>query len=260
MSRARRILFVLIAGLGGVAMLTTLGLWQTQRLFWKQDIIATLEERMAAQSLFVSGDEKPERHNFRRGVADGEYVADEPPVLFLTSLRPFGPGHRVISVFELRRGGRILVDRGFVRDGVEPPAPPGGLVGLTGVLHWPNERGYFTPEPNKAERRWFAREVAEIAEALETEPVMLVLGESDVRTPLAIPVEIDVPDNHLAYAFTWYSLAFVWLVMTIALLRRPSPPSAQGAVEATADGASKKGPLKKRSSTNADLETTKTTR
>lgn len=220
MSRVRRVLFVLIAGIGGLAALVTLGVWQSQRLIWKQGLISELEQRMAEDPVFVSGAEAAATHNFRRAIADGAYVADAQPALFLTSLQPFGPGHRVISVFELRRGGRILVDRGFIRDGEKPPAPPSGLVGLAGTLHWPNERGAFTPDANVAERRWFARDVEEMAGALETAPVMLVLGESDVRAPLAVPVSIDVPDNHLAYAITWFSLAGVWLVMTVVFMRR----------------------------------------
>ncbi|CAM5535001.1 SURF1 family protein [Frigidibacter albus] len=44
----RRILFPLILGLGGAAILVSLGLWQLQRLDWKQGVLARIEAQMAA--------------------------------------------------------------------------------------------------------------------------------------------------------------------------------------------------------------------
>ncbi len=38
-----RALFLIIIGLGGVAILCALGLWQMQRLAWKQGVIAQIE-------------------------------------------------------------------------------------------------------------------------------------------------------------------------------------------------------------------------
>lgn len=229
MSASARWAFVVIVGLGGVAILLYLGVWQTQRLVWKQGVLAELTERLDAPPLFVTGLETPEAHNFRRAVADGEYVQGVEPVRFLTSLRPFGPGHRVIYPFELRRGGRILVDRGFVKQGAAPTPPPLAQVGAAGVLHWPRERGFFTPEANKAEQLWFARDVDEMAAHFGALPVLLVLNENPSRSPIAVPVSVDVPNNHLGYAITWFSLAVVWVAMTVIFVRRGARVAAPAA-------------------------------
>lgn len=225
--RLRRWLFVLIVGVGGVSLLIGLGVWQTQRLVWKNGIIAEIDARLEAAPTYVAGDETFETHNYRRAIAEGQF-ADEPPVRFLTSLRPFGPGFRVIHAFELLRGDRILVDRGFVRDGETAPPPSTDLVALNGVLHWPDEKNAFTPDPNLQERLWFDRDVASLAEALGAQPVMLVLGQNESRSPISIPVStVGIPNNHLGYAITWYSLAAVWFVMTVVvILRWRRPPSA----------------------------------
>ncbi len=50
-----------------------------------------------------------------------------------------------------------------------------------GNLHRPDEIDSYTPEPDLAAGIWFARDVAAMAAALETDPVMLVLRESPVK-------------------------------------------------------------------------------
>lgn len=220
MQAFRRGVFALVIGLGGVALLVGLGLWQTQRLFEKQAALAALEARQALEPLFVEGDETLTEHNYRRAVADGAYAGDGPVARYLTSMKPFGPGYRVIYPFELRRGGRVLVDAGYIRIDADIPTPPEGPQGLTGVLHWPQERGAFTPEPRLSENLFFAREVAQMAAALDAAPVMIVLEQNESRTPIAIPPEIKLPNSHLVYAITWYSLSLVWAGMTVFYLRR----------------------------------------
>lgn len=238
MSGGRRNWFLVVIGLGGLAALLTLGSWQVQRLNWKTELIATLEARLAEAPLALSGAESVEADNFRQARALGAFreAAGDPrvPARFLTSKAPYGPGFRAITPFRLENGVEILVDRGFTPDQQEIPAPMAGTVELVGALHWPREVGGFTPEPAVAAGRWFARDVPRLAEALGTAPVMLVLSEPPglvsggagaERWPQPSPVTIDLPNNHLGYAVTWYGLAAVWLVMSLALLRRSARPS-----------------------------------
>jgi surfeit locus 1 family protein len=37
---------------------------------------------------------------------------------------------------------------------------------------------------------------------------------------MPLPVTVNVPNNHLEYAITWFSLAVTWAVMTALLLWR----------------------------------------
>jgi hypothetical protein len=49
---------------------------------------------------------------------------------------------------------------------------------ITGTLHWPRETDGYTPPPDPVTGMWFARDVPAMAEALRTEPV-LVVARSD---------------------------------------------------------------------------------
>ena len=57
--------------------------------------------------------------------------------------------------------------------------------------------------------------------ALDTLPAMLVTEASDdPNPPWARPVTIDIPNDHLQYAITWFSLAVAWAGMTVYWLWR----------------------------------------
>ncbi|MEL6979808.1 MAG: SURF1 family protein [Pseudomonadota bacterium] len=242
MTRSRRLLFLATFGLGGLALLLWLGFWQLDRLSWKQGLIAEIEARGEEASIRVTGTEIAARDDHRRAVASGAYAADE-PLRYLTSQKGVGPGFRLIHAFELESGVRILVDRGFAPEPIAPrggaaPPPPSGPQRIEGRLRWPNERSSFTPDPNRADRLWFARDVPSMAAALGAAPVLLVEAPPPGAAPAApspnsgpmraAPIAaqswpqpraeaIDLPNNHLGYAITWFSLAAVWLVMSAFL-------------------------------------------
>jgi len=104
----------------------------------------------------------------------------------------------------------------------EVPKPPPGALTVTGNLHWPEERDGFTPENDIADNTWFAREVPVLAAHFGTEPVLVIaraLSSPEAVTPLPVSTE-GIPNDHLNYAITWFSLAAVWLGMTLFLLWR----------------------------------------
>ena len=100
--------------------------------------------------------------------------------------------------------------------------PPTRLQ-IEGNLHWPDEKGSATPEPNLDENIWFARDVPAMAKALNTEPVLVVASfvRGDVQDVEPIPVAVEgIPNNHLSYAVQWFMIAAAWAGMTVALIWR----------------------------------------
>lgn len=229
MGGLRRLLFLAVVGGGGVVALLALGFWQLDRLAWKNARIAEIELRLAAAPALVQGSEAPADDNFQPATASGRF-AGQRQARFLTSQRPHGPGFRLISAFELESGETILVDRGFAPEAEAPrggdaPTPPAGDVQLVGALHWPNEASAFTPDPNMDDGIWYARDVESLAEWLDAAPVMLVLAEQPTGAattpwPQPDPVSVDLPNDHLGYAVTWFALAAIWATMTAMVAAR----------------------------------------
>ena len=128
-----------------------------------------------------------------------------------------GAGHLIISPFTTQAGRTILVDRGFLKLDDALTDPPADTITITGNLHWPDDRNSSTPENDVAGNTWFARDIAQMAEVLGTEPLLLTTREVSQPDGALTPLPVDtsgIPNDHLQYAVTWFSLAAIWLVMT----------------------------------------------
>jgi surfeit locus 1 family protein len=216
----RRIWQALVFGLGGTAILVSLGVWQVQRLTWKEGLIAELEAKLAEAPVALPETPTELRDEYTRVRVGGRFGPEELHVI--TSARPWGPGFRVIAPFETEDGRRVLVDRGYVPDEAKDAPRSPGEATVTGALLWPDETGFDTPEPDLGANIWFARDAAAMAEALGTAPVMIVAedGAAEGEFPAARPVTVNLRNDHLQYAVTWFSLAVIWLVMTAVVLVR----------------------------------------
>ncbi|EYD71160.1 SURF1 family protein [Limimaricola hongkongensis] len=215
----RRTILPLFMGLLGCAILIGLGVWQVQRLSWKSAILADLDARILAAPVPLSGlgTADPQAQRYLPVIAEGRLTGDEIHVLSAAD----GPGYRVIGVLDTG-GRRVMVDLGFVPLAAKARGRAALDVMVTGNLHWPQEVDDWTPAPDTADNIWYARDVGPMAAALGTKPLLIVARR--VTPELGtwpMPLDSDaVPNDHLGYAITWFSLAAVWAVMTGIFLWR----------------------------------------
>jgi surfeit locus 1 family protein len=88
---------------------------------------------------------------------------------------------------------------------------------VLGNLHWPDEVDEYTPEPDLTRDIWFARDVPTLAKALNADPVLVIAREITPNSEKVSPIPISssgIPNDHLQYAITWFSLAAVWAGMS----------------------------------------------
>lgn len=224
-----RLVFPLLIGLVGTALLLWLGQWQLDRLAWKEGILAEIENRISDDPVAVPLAPDPGVDKYRAVTLTGKFGAGTLRVL--VSQKQVGPGYLMVSPFETDEGRRLLVDRGFLGIQVTPTPPPPGTVTVAGNLHWPDERTSSTPDNDLDENIWFARDIPQMAEILQTEPVLVVARDvpgSQAVKPLPVTTQ-NIPNDHLQYAVTWFSLAAIWVVMTAYYIyrSRKKPESAQ---------------------------------
>lgn len=217
-----RYIFALVLGIGGAAVLLWLGFWQLDRLAWKEAKLAQIDARMMADPVAVPQSVQEARDNYLRVVATGDLSGEELHVL--TSQQFVGPGFLVVSKLRLADGRAVLVDLGFVPEARKTEERPLGAIEVTGNLLWPDEVDpLFTPQPDLAKNIWFARDLPAMAAALDAEPVLIVasaIRPAPKNMPKPVRVAANVPNDHLEYAITWFSLAAVWLAMTGYLIWR----------------------------------------
>ncbi|WP_375280332.1 SURF1 family protein [Pseudooctadecabacter sp.] len=216
----RKLLFPLLIGAGGIAILLYLMVWQLNRLDWKEGVIAEIETRLAADPVPLPATVTAEADNYRTVIMQGSATGEE--IRFLDSGTAAGTGHHIISAFETREGRRVMLDQGLleINDAAAQAADPlTDTVTVQGNLIWPDDVSEQAPEGDE----WYARDVAAMAQALNTEPVLVVLSAATAYDPRLAPLPLstrNIKNDHLEYAITWGLLALVWLAMTIFYVAR----------------------------------------
>lgn len=208
------------------AILVALGVWQLQRLAWKEALIAQIDARvhqppeaLPPQSQWAGL--KPDDYEYRHVRARGSYLPGE--ILIFRSSAPAaadrnaGPGYQVMAPFALDGGGAVLVNRGFAplawKDKPDMrTTPPAGEVEISGLMRGPEERNPFTPADDPAKGLFYTRDPAAMATALKlADPAPFALDlDADPAAkgwPHGGATELNIPNNHLSYAWTWFGLA-----------------------------------------------------
>lgn len=216
-----------LAALVVLAILLALGTWQVRRLAWKEDLIRQIGERARVEPPVAPPAEaawsqwSPEADEFRRVRVAGTFLHDREVRVhgLAPGARPGEPlqGYYVLTPLRLADGATIIVNRGFVPTELADPArrAAGQVAGeatVTGILRASETRGLFVPEDDPARDSWFTRDVPGIARARGLTHVAPFLVEADATPnpggwPRGGQLRLDLPNNHLQYAFTWYGLA-----------------------------------------------------
>lgn len=216
-----RYIVPVLIGVIGTAILIALGIWQMQRLEWKETVLAEIEAQLSEPAVPLPATPDPAKHKFMSVDLAGTIL---PGAEFIfTTVKGLGVRLRVIQAMELSDGRRILVELGVVNPDLIDRVAVEGPVTLEGMLHWPDESDAFTPDPDTANGIWYARDLDALAAALETEPVLVVTSQMTPADILLLPLPLDptaIPNDHLQYAVTWFGLAVVWVGMTMLWLRR----------------------------------------
>jgi surfeit locus 1 family protein len=218
--------------LAAIVIFVGLGTWQLQRKAWKEALIENLEQRLSVPpgdllprerwaSLSAANDE------FRRVKFSAAFVPGAEALVYTSgsSLRSdvSGPGYWVFTPAQLASGGLVVVNRGFVPEGWQDPAmraagATGGRADLVGVMRWPEPRGAFSPKDDSDRSIWFVRDPVAIAAAKrwgEVAPFFIELESPPPPGGLPRPgaLKVNLRNEHLQYAITWYGLALVVVVM-----------------------------------------------
>lgn len=217
-----------------VALVTFIGLgtWQLQRKTWKEALITTLEQRLAASPAELPPYGRwsrldPSDDEFRQVKFSAAFLPGEEALVYGSgsALRSdvSGPGYWVFAPARLAGGSLVVVNRGFVPEGRQDPKSRsagdiGGTIEMTGVMRWPQPRDLFSPKDDAARNLWFVRDQLAIAAAKgwgEVAPfyVELESPQPPGGLPRAGALKVELRNTHLQYAITWYGLAAVVVVM-----------------------------------------------
>lgn len=195
-----------------------LGLWQVERLGWKQDLVARVERNVNAAPAAVPEPSQwaavAPRDEYRRMVARGRYDFDREVLVAATT--ELGGGFWVLTPLRTAEGTWLLVNRGFVPPEQRTQVPRGAPdQSVTGLLRFTEPERRLLQKNDPAAGRWYSRDVAAIAakQGLQgpVAPFFLDARAEQGATgwPRAGLTVLQFRNHHLVYALTWFALAAI---------------------------------------------------
>ncbi|HLJ64627.1 MAG TPA: SURF1 family protein [Stellaceae bacterium] len=222
-----------LASILGIAVLLGLGTWQLQRLTVKEQMLALRHAALTAAPV------SPPRTlddalalNFHPVRARGVFLHDRELYLIATN-EAGAAGVQVMTPLTLEDGSVFFVERGFVPQARRDPRtrPQGqieGVVEVTGLLRLPpvGKGSWFVPENDLRRNDWFRVDLPAMAAAAGVTGVLPYYLDADATPnpggwPRGGQTPLDLPNNHLQYAITWYLLAVGLGAVSLVYIFRP---------------------------------------
>jgi len=220
-----RLLLPAALALLGVAVLIGLGTWQIERKAWKEELIATLERRLRATPVSLPPPAQwpeltAEESEFIRVRLLVEWPGGSDALLYTSgsALRDDvkSQGYFVFSPARALGVGTVVVNRGFAPTTAYPRAS--GVQEIVGVLRWPEPPSWFVVAHDAAGAIWTLRDHRAMAALKGWGEVAPFYIEQEAPVPsggLPHPsaLKVQLRNDHLQYAITWYGLAATLAVM-----------------------------------------------
>jgi surfeit locus 1 family protein len=215
-----------------IGALLALGVWQVERLSWKRDLIARVDQRVHAEPSPAPTRAAWSRVNrpddeYRRVTAEGTLQNDLETLVYASTA--LGPGYWVITPLALADGTSVLINRGFVPTEKRDPTTRldgqiSGPVSITGLLRLTEPKGTLIKKNDPAGDRWYSRDTAAIAQQRGIAVIAPYCIDADgTPNPGGMPTggltQIAFPNNHLVYAITWFVLAAMALGLLVIVVR-----------------------------------------
>ena len=184
-----------------------MGTWQLYRLQWKQDLITQIDQGLKSAPIKYSN---KIISDYQRVVLNGKYNFKNQ--IYLYSLNAKGqPGFDVVTPFQTIEGYYILINRGWINKEMKnnPKIDLTNNKKVQGLLRKIVKKNIFKPENDIKKNIWFSINLKQIKEITgkNFSNYVIFLEDNTISMPAPKKITIDVPNNHLKYAITWYSIS-----------------------------------------------------
>ena len=187
-------------------MFCVLGTWQLYRLQWKQELISQISKGLESTPIKYS--QKINR-NYQRVILTGKYNFKNQ--IYLYSLNDKGqPGFDVVTPFKTVGKENVLVNRGWIKKEFKNSLDINILSkNITGMLRQANRKNFFTPDNDINKNIWFSINLEDVQKITgkKFNKFIVYLEDQNTNMPKPKKITVDVPNNHLKYAITWYSIS-----------------------------------------------------
>jgi surfeit locus 1 family protein len=203
-------------------LLISLGCWQLQRLSDKEAKIKELQEKSTAPIISLPSEIGDiESFRYRKVRVTGEYIHDKEIFLYAGSIPGSNTdGFLILTPFKTTKNKLLLINRGWIPTNLKPQTErvcslEPGIVDVTGYVMLGERKGWFTPENNDKKNIWFHINLQEmqkfVGAKLENYYIMRIYDGNSY--PIGRNLNVNVSNNHLEYAITWFTSAFTLITI-----------------------------------------------
>ena len=174
---------------------------------WKNHLISEIKSGLNSKPVLYS---KSDLYNYQKVKFNG--VLDFKKQIYLYSLNKNGsPGYDVITPAKTKTNEIILVNRGWIKKDLKNNQDINKIKNnsFEGVVKKITKPNPFKPENNLKNNEWYSLNLSDLENFMGYKLSDYVLVLQNNLNPL---IEIktispNLPNNHLKYALTWYSIA-----------------------------------------------------
>ncbi len=214
--------------LAAVAIAIGLGVWQVQRLAWKEALVADLEARSNTSATDLPKIPWSVDAMLYRPYRLAGRLHPELSLNLLSRPRANRQGRHLVTPLVLSDGRVVLLDRGWVPLDWTAPGPEAPydveIEALARSGGWQGSE-WLKPANDPANNAWLWFDLPAMAEAVGLPQVETALyfaaraGQESGPYPIGGQTRVNLRNDHLEYAITWFALALA-LSVTYILLRR----------------------------------------
>ncbi len=221
-----------------IIFMLMLGFWQIERLKWKSQLIDILMERTSRNAVELSFDDiNKVNDEFTPVYIYGKFDYSH-ELLLQNRTYEKQAGMHLLTPFIITASDKInntninkaiLVDRGWLpfakTDGpFHKDSHIDDIIKLEGVVRFPTGQTSFIPDNMAAKNQWYFIDLEQISSHTGYDFIdyyIMANNNGDMNNlPIGGRWKINLPNNHLEYAITWYSLAFILLVIFLIYHRK----------------------------------------
>jgi len=190
-----------------ITLFCALGTWQLVRLQWKNNLINQISLGLESPAINYSNKIQT---NYQRVSVNGEY--DFEKQIYLYSLNEKGePGYDVITPFTTADSENILINRGWIKTAQKNENRINKIANkkIQGLLLKNSKKNIFKPDNDINKNIWFYINLEDVKKftGKTFNGFILYLEDENINIPKPKQITIDLPNNHLKYALTWYSIS-----------------------------------------------------
>ena len=201
--------------------LVYLGSWQLHRLEWKTELLNSIKDGQTEGYIEYPYDIKNNDFSYKKSFISGKI--DQSKELHFFNINSYGQSGYNIIVPLLTEGRTAYVDLGWTNftDINSKEFMFRSLTGeldFKGILIYSKERRLFSPQPDTIKNSWYLMNIEEMDQftKLNSEKYIFRVVEQEYYLDLLNEfTAINIPNNHLQYAITWFALAISIAAMYI---------------------------------------------